>query len=167
MIIAAISTGAAAGGLIFTVLQLRKNARIDRGTFWLRLEEMFQRYDDLYEHLRFDMGKWFCNDTLGPSTDKEKALLCDYLGLIEHCNVLLNQGIIDMRTFQSIYKTRIMGLLSNKTIREELDDDRKWSEFYDLLFRLNLLENRPDGSRKIIEPAKGWKEYIKSNEWRS
>lgn len=160
-VVASISASAAAGGLIFNAYQRHRDSKIDRGTFWLELEKMFQRYDPLYMHLRFNGGDWCCQDRVGPSSPEEIAQLCDYLGLFEHCNILLEQKIIDFQTFESIYKTRVIGLLSNKIIREnELKDRKKWSTFYQLLNKLDLL----DSSGIIIEHD-NWRDWIESRNW--
>ena len=138
IIIASISAVAAAGGLIFNAYERHRESKIARGTFWLELEKMFQHYDQLYLHLRFQGGDWVCKDDVGPSTKEDIAQLCDYIGLFEHCYILLKQNIIDLDTFQGIYKTRIIGLLSNKIIRKEISNE-KWETFHELLRKLGLM----------------------------
>jgi hypothetical protein len=112
-------------GLIFNAVETRKQSRVARGNFWLELEKMFQHYDSFYRHLRFKRGDWICSESIGPCTEDDIAQLCDYLGLFEHCNNLLKNRIIDLETFSSIYKTRVIGLLSNGMIRQELQDRKK------------------------------------------
>lgn len=155
IIIASISAAAASGGLIFTAYERHKETQIATGTFWLELEKMFQRYDPLYSHLRFQCGDWVCKDNVGPTSKEELEQLCDYLGLFEHCYFLLKKGSIDLNTFESIYKTRVMGLLSNQLIQNELSNE-KWGTFRDLLYELKLMKNR-----KII-PITEVRKYIKN-----
>jgi hypothetical protein len=145
-IIALVSTA------VYHIHQRHRDDQSKKGTFWLELEKMFQRYDGIYKHLRFQGGDWFCSDEHGPNTPAytstpmptrvdEVASLCDYLGLFEHCYFLIKQKSIDLRTFESIYKTRIMGILSNGIIRnEELKDINKWSDFYELLKKIGLTD---------------------------
>lgn len=139
IIIASISATAAAGGLIFNAYERHRESKIARGTFWLDLEKMFQHYDPLYLHLRFQGGDWVCKDNVGPSKKEDIAQLCDYLGLFEHCYILLRQKIIDRNTFEGIYKTRIIGLLSNQLIRKEISNE-KWETFHELMRELGLMK---------------------------
>lgn len=136
------------------LLGQNKQDRINRGNFWLEIEKMFKTYDDFYQHLRVKIGDWYGEDLKGPTNVQNRsptiqsgannlALMRDYLGLFEHCNLLLKQKIIDLQTFENIYKTRVMGILSNKFIRGELMDEKNkktWSDFHDLLNRLGLTD---------------------------
>ena len=162
------AAAAAAIALLYAANESKKRAKIERGNFWLKLEQMFQRYDPLYKHLRFETGDWFCQDNLGPGP-YDKPLLCDYLGLFEHSNLLIDQGVIDLRTFKSIYMTRVMGLLSNKIIREdELGKHRaRWANFYRLLLKLKLATDEEEGITIIDHgTGLGWRVYIQSDKWR-
>jgi len=120
---------------------------------------MFQRYDPLYSHLRFQGGNWVSKDDVGPSSKKDIAQLCDYLGLFKHCYMLLKQNIIDLKTFESIYKTRIMGLLSNEIIRKEISNE-KWTTFRDLLSELGLISY---GNLPSVEKCREYVNQRKTN----
>lgn len=124
--------------LWYTARQLHQNTKISRGQFWLELEKMFSHRDDVHLKLR-PGGEWSSNNR-GPSTPQEWLAVEDYMGLLEHCEILLEKKLIDMETFKSIFSYRLNNILANETIvREKLIDHREgWRRFIRLLEKLSI-----------------------------
>jgi hypothetical protein len=111
------SSLAAAGGLFFTGFQFYRNRKITRADTWLRIREFFTKYDDVHQNLR-PGGKWAIGNQ-GPNTVKERSRVEAYMGLFEHCNIMIDDGLIDLRTFKEIYGYRVWNILNNNTIKTE------------------------------------------------
>jgi len=123
------------GYTAYSVAITRKTARAQ---FWLDLRDRFAKHDAVHRRLR-PGGEWA--DGHGkPATVDEWADLEAYLGLFEHCEVMLSERLIDLPTFRSIYEYRIQNILANKTIVEEKLIRRAagWSKFLSLVERLHL-----------------------------
>jgi hypothetical protein len=59
------------------------------------------------------------------------------MGLFEHCERLLEDGLLDEATFESIYAYRLQNIVVNKRIREVklIDRSEGWTDFLKLLYR--------------------------------
>lgn len=128
----------AVGALLYTAKQVQRNALTNRGTFWLELERMFQSHDRV--HLRLRPGGEWSDKSNGPKDAKEWAELEDYMGLFEHCEIMMNLGLIDVRTFSDIFEYRLHNIVENRTICEEKlrKEAKSWNRFISLLKRLNI-----------------------------
>ena len=75
------------------------------------------------------------------------------MGLLEYCNTLMDQGLLDRKHFRDWYAYRIRNLLSNpRVITYKLHDNADgWKEFHTLCKRLRI---------KIPEPTKGLAPFI-------
>ncbi|HTA46082.1 MAG TPA: hypothetical protein VK789_26740 [Bryobacteraceae bacterium] len=89
LIIAAIS-------LLYTALNSRASLRTNRARFWLDLRQRFAEQDAVHRRLR-PGGAWA--NPSGPASPEEWADLEAYMGLFEHCEVMIDQGLIDSKTF--------------------------------------------------------------------
>jgi hypothetical protein len=128
----------ASGALAYAAYQVHKNTLISRGQFWLELEKMFSVHNDT--HLKLRPGGEWAGSGKGPSTVKEWAEVEDYMGLFEHCESLMEKGLIDLDTFKSFFSYRLVNILANQHIvqaklHEEKDD---WTKFLQLVQKLNL-----------------------------
>ncbi len=134
--------------LTFAAYQVRQNANINRGRFWLELERMFRHHDDVHMKLRIG-GEWSrhpggkeipVEEVKGPSEVgvAEWAEVEDYMGLFEHCNKLLDLKLIDLKTFQDIFGYRVGNILSNPVIVWwKLQREREyWKDFIALVRKL-------------------------------
>ncbi len=122
----------------YTAFQVHQNTKISRGQFWLELEKMLAHHDEIHIKLR-PGGEWALNDK-GPSTVKEWAAVEDYMGLFEHCEILLEKKLIDIETFKSIFSYRINNIVANKIIAKEklIKEKDGWTDFIKLLKNLNI-----------------------------
>ena len=73
-----------------------------------------------------------------------------YMGLFEHCEIMLEQGLIDDRTFREIYLYRLRNIVANDIIRQQKLIDRAsgWPRFLALLKRVNVDLPKEAASRK-------------------
>lgn len=77
---------------------------------------LFFKHDVVHRRLR-PRGVW--TDGSGPATPEEWAEVEPYMGLFEHCEVMLQQRLIDEKTFRETYAYRLNNLVANDTIRTE------------------------------------------------
>jgi hypothetical protein len=118
--------------LVVAVYQAMKLRAENRARFWLELRKMFAEHDEV--HFRLRGGGWPEGHT-GPSTSQEWAKVESYMGLFEHCNRMLEEGLIDLETFRHIYKYRVQNILNNQTIvQAKLNKANRdnWKDFVDL-----------------------------------
>jgi hypothetical protein len=125
--------GAVAGviALAYTGWQIRQNTRAHRAEFWLTLRQMFSEHRDIHFTLR--NYEWPNVDITHPDWAKLEA----YMGLLEHCEIMLDDGLLDWGTFNDVYGYRTKLILSNPLIvRDTLIRRRAgWVRFLDLVRR--------------------------------
>lgn len=127
----------AAGSLAFTAYGMRLSVLTNRAMFWLDLRDRFSRHEEAHRRLR-PGGAW--TNGKGPETVEDWASVEAYMGLFEHCEVMLSERLIDERTFREIYAYRLRNIVANNAIRQtklrELASG--WQRFLGLLERLNI-----------------------------
>ncbi len=124
--------------LIYTAVQVRQNTLVSRGQFWLELEKMFSLHDEIHIKLR-PGGEWAKIDA-GPQNAEDWAKVEDYMGLFEHCEIMLEKGLIDWETFGSIFSYRLNNILANERITKAklINEKDSWKEFVRLLDKLKI-----------------------------
>lgn len=127
---------AAIVALFYTAFQIRRNTQISRGHFWLELERMFSNHDEA--HLKLRPGGDWRGDNKGPSTSQDWIQVEDYMGLLEHCEIMLEKKLLDFDTFESIFGYRVGNILCNNTIVEQklIQRGKWWKKFINLMVRL-------------------------------
>ncbi|MEO7780612.1 MAG: hypothetical protein ABIR84_02085 [Candidatus Nitrotoga sp.] len=127
----------AATSLVFTAINTRINMRTNRARFWLDLRDRFERHDEVHHQLR-PGGVW--TGGKGPETSEEWASLEAYMGLFEHCEVMLAQHLIDEATFRDIYAYRLRNIVANDIVRREKLQRlvSGWVRFLPLLKRMDI-----------------------------
>lgn len=128
----------AVGALLYTAYQVRINTLTNRANFWLELEKMFQVHDSIHLKLR-PSGEWSDGIT-GPNSAQEWAALEDYMGLFEHCEIMMKSKLIDTKTFVDIFSYRLRNIVSNRTIVDtKLKQEKSsWRHFLELLKRMEI-----------------------------
>ena len=118
-------------GVYFTFRQLHKNEKVTEAQLYLTIRQMLSKYDDVHSDLI---------EGNGPKDNDAKRKFEAYMGLFEHCGRMINDGLLSLETFKSIYEYRIKNMLTNNWIREDkLQDNRKgWCDFLDLCRKLGL-----------------------------
>ncbi len=124
--------------LIYTAYQIHQSTKISRGQFWLELEKMFAQHDDVHIKLR-PGGEWTANDA-GPETAEDWAKVEDYMGLFEHCELMLRKRLIDRETFGLIFSYRLNNIVANRIIvnAKLRQEGKSWQAFIRLLKRLKV-----------------------------
>ena len=211
--------------LVYTAIQVhlsrkanQTNLRVNQATFWLELERMFSKHDEVHTKLRpggewsfligleskgdlqenrisgelrreFEKTKailpqnaavlvqdngWLIVDekkkptyfirkkgkklnvTIHYLTVREWASVEDYMGLFEHCKIMLDKEMLDWNTFMKIFAYRVGNLLNNRFIvKAKLVEKAAW--WVDFIALIGELGRR--------EPEK-WKERLKEvKEW--
>jgi hypothetical protein len=130
---------AAIAAFVYAALQVRQNNLIARAQFWLELEKMFSAHDEVHLNLR-PGGPW-AGGSGAPTSAREWAKLEDYMGLFEHCEIMLEAGLIDIRTFKELFVYRLSNIVANKEIvRAKLlgVEGESWARFKSLLGRFGI-----------------------------
>jgi hypothetical protein len=151
----------AAGAVAVSAAQTRNAAKSARANIWLELEKMFAVHDDVHQRLR-PGGSWWArapDRAPGPNTVKEWASLEDYMGLFEHCEIMMQQRLLDWYTFERIYSYRLSNIMRNKMIVDAklVKEGDKWQDFISLLRRLSKSDPRC---------LSGWFVEGRSGRWR-
>jgi hypothetical protein len=128
----------ALAALFYTAYQVRTNAKTNRAMFWLELEKMFKSHDQVHLNLRTG-GKW-ANGISGPTNAEEWSALEDYMGLFEHCEIMIKMKLIDASTFKDIFLYRLHNIVNNQSIvNAKLRKEAKcWGNFLNLLERFDV-----------------------------
>lgn len=104
-----------AASLAFAALNTRRTSLTNRARFWLDLRSSFTVHDEIHRKLH-PRGDW--KQTRTP-TPEEQFQVEAYMGLFEHCEIMLAQGLIDERTFREVYRYRLLNLVANDWVRVE------------------------------------------------
>jgi hypothetical protein len=128
----------AAGSLAFAAQNTELTRRTSRARFWLDLRDQFEKHDAVHRRLR-PGGDW-AGARGGPTTVEEWAKVEAYMGLFEHCEIMLDQNLIDESTFEEIYRYRLGNIVANDTIRCEKLCKRPegWKRFLELADRMRI-----------------------------
>ncbi len=133
--------------LAFGAYQLLVNTRINRARFWLELRRMFAEHNEVHRKLR-PLGAW--HQSMEHPTPEELPEVEAYMGLLEHCNDMMEQKLIDWETFNGIYGYRVTNIMSNRLIVKAklVDNAQGWERF------IWLVNRRPDWQRRLEEVRK-------------
>lgn len=146
--------------ILLTFLQLRKNDRVAKASFWLELRKMFDQYDNVHKSLQCD-ERWRTSNGADPSKEYITEIV-RYMGLFEHCYNLLKDGLIDLDVFKSIYSYRLYVIMNTPKLVEAtlVNNGRYWEDFRSLLILVgytDLPERRDiDLSHKEVTFPVGW-----------
>ena len=126
-----------AGSLLAAALNLMLTLRTNQAKFWLDLRSAFSKHDEVHQKLR-PGGEWASGT--GPTTSNESCQIEAYMGLFEHCEIMLSQKLIDEKTFHEIYSYRLSNLVASDWVRIEKLCRRGeyWKRFIDLLKRMKI-----------------------------
>ena len=130
------------GGIVAVLSLLATSADVhmtrlnNQAQLWLELRKMFGEHNHIHLKLR-PGGEWA---TSGPRNDAEWQMVESYMGLFEHCQVLMEKRLIDKDTFRKIYRYRLINIVSNDIIREEKLVKRAegWMIFLELCHSMDL-----------------------------
>lgn len=139
VVIALLGAVIACGAVFYAGIQVHKNTLIGQGQFWLELEKMFSVHNDT--HLKLRPGGEWVGANKGPFNDpKEWAEVEDYMGLFEHCEILMEKGLIDLDTFKSLFGYRLKNILANRRIVQAklCSEKADWTKFLRLIRKLEL-----------------------------
>jgi len=134
--------------LIFAHKNLKLSASNSKAQLWLDLRKMFQYHIEVHSKLRrgLDYAKQqprteCCNQNESwPCCNDEWVKVEAYMGLFEHCQGLLEDKLIDEKTFSDIYKYRVENIIANKKIVSEklIKEGENWRRFRTLARRFGL-----------------------------
>ena len=141
--------------------QMRANEKATRASTWMTFREMIGKYENIHQLI---LTKIFINGKevpWSPLTNEQSFQLNSYMGLFEHCSKMMEDNILDLETFESIYFYRIENILENNSVKERqlghADAEKSWKEFIKLCRRLHLEDKLPEElkyNKDFVEPDK-------------
>jgi hypothetical protein len=140
----ALGAPVAAVGLLVAAVQLRGQRRATEAQFTLALDEKFQLHDKTHKKFRpaprdeaSAIGIWWGPSAEGPTTAEDWADVEAYMGLFERVNRMIDDGLITVKTFKSLYGYRVANILSNPRVVEEklIKRGEYWKDFASLARR--------------------------------
>lgn len=132
--------------LFYNATQIRLAKNVARGQFLLQLDQMFLQHDEVHTRL---LETGWPDGRQGPNTGKEWIAVEKYMGLFERIQVLIDDGIVDLKTINHLYGFRVFSIVQNPIIFQEKLVNRKdhWQEFIRLHAALELI---PENYQKKI-----------------
>ncbi|MCP4613977.1 MAG: hypothetical protein GY845_35265 [Planctomycetes bacterium] len=123
--------------LSWTAYGVSLNRKTKQAEFWLKLRDDFTKYDDVHLRLR-PGGDW--SSEKDPNSVEEWASVEGYMGLFEHCESMLGQGLLDPKVFAKSFRYRIVNIVANSTIKQVKLIGRPdgWQRFLELCERLDI-----------------------------
>jgi len=140
----------AVASLVVAAYSLTQSRKTERARFWLELRDRFSGFQDIHTAL-CPGGEWDGNHGF-PSTLSELRRLEAYMGLFEHCSVMIREGLIDWVTFDSVYAYRIRNIARNPYIVQAklIENAKYWKDFILITSRMHLQLKGTD------EPFDSW-----------
>lgn len=134
-----VSALSAAAAAIFAAITLRNSNKVNEAQIYLSLRDLFSKHEELQKNLKG--GKW--NDReKGPITEfnssEESAKVDSYLRFFEYCYVLIENKVINPKTFNEMYGPYIYDIKRNHQIMQTIEEEG-WILFPKLLNRLDKL----------------------------
>jgi hypothetical protein len=128
----------AGSALVWTAIGVRQSWKFAQLQFYLDLRDDFAKYEEVHTKLR-PGGDWTASGA-GPSTVDDWVKVEGCMGLFEHCESMMQEGMLDPKIFAQSYKYRVVNLINNQTIAEEklVKRPQGWTRFLDLVQRLEL-----------------------------
>ena len=122
----------------WTAYSVHLNLKIKQAEFWLGLRSDFARFDEV--HLKLRPGGDWSGTNKGPETVEEWVKVEGYMGLFEHCEFMLRQGLLNEQVFIESFKYRVVNLYANPVIKKAklVEKAAGWSRFIALGDRLGL-----------------------------
>jgi len=133
--------------------QLQQSRKAAHGDFLLRLDEAFQRHNEVHRQLQpaFAWGKDPTGRSKGgPSEPEDWFKVSQYMGLFERVNSLLKNETLDLASIDEFYGYRLYNIVSHDTIRAAKLEDPKAARYWEDLIDLWL---------KLKPRHDDWKEY--------
>lgn len=142
-------------GLIFAARQFAASRRATQGQFLLELNDHFRHFDAIYRSLYENRKRASTSPPWKPPDDDWTAV-AQYMGLFERCMVLIDNGVLNISTFERLYGYRFRDLVRVETIRQRFFKDLQtaggWSDFLKLWSKLDDQEFKRTG--KAPEPRR-------------
>lgn len=130
------------GSLIYAARQLRASKRSTQADLLFKFDEILNRYDEVHKALR-PGGKWRNTQI---STD-EWPDVERYMGLFERIKIVIDDGFIDIGTFDRLYGYRIDNVTANHQINQEklVNLASGWRDFNELAKELRRHRETQNG----------------------
>jgi hypothetical protein len=118
-------------------LQLEFAQKVSKAQFLLQLDILLKEHETVARDLR---GRW--RGEGGPATLEEWIAVERYMGLFERIQILIEDGVVDLKTFDQLYGYRIFYITENSVIHDHKLVERKdqWAHFIRLWDSLKKLE---------------------------
>ena len=130
----------ALGALIYAGVQLHSGLKVAKGQFILDLKQMLDTHRVVHRRLR--PGEiWHGADGQLPATAQEWCDLEEYMGFFEHCEILIQDGSLDLDNFIDMFSYRVHNIVSNpKIVEAKLTGPERasWELFLKLCNRLKI-----------------------------
>ena len=124
---------------IFAAISLRKSSKVNEAQIYLSLRDLFSKHEEIQKNLKG--GKWNDRDK-GPITEfnssEESSKVDSYLRFFEYCDVLIENKVISLKTFNEMYGPYIYDIKRNHQIMQTIEEEG-WILFPKLLSRLDKL----------------------------
>ena len=128
-------------GIYLGVKQLKLSTSIAKANFLLELEKLSERFDDIHMNLR-PGGKWAeaGEVSLNDLSRSEIIKLEDYMGFFEHCELLINKGVLSGSDFYKLFGYRLYNLNSSGLIGQKVSADGadSWVDIIALKERIGI-----------------------------
>jgi hypothetical protein len=150
----------AVAGVWLAFRQLRRNEKTTRAQMYLTLREMFSKHEEVHKNLRpggiWTKGKGPNNEETEMARAAAWIIVESYMGLFEHCNRMIADGLLDLRSFKISYGYRVKNILKNHQIAytKLVTFRRDWCEFIDLCVRLGYQNRFPLEVYEYRKPSK-------------
>jgi hypothetical protein len=118
-------------GLIYAGIQIRLSRKTTRSQFLLQVYELMEQHNEVHARLT---GLGWPDGRVGPQTVEEWIKVGRLLGLFEYIQILIEDGLIDLKTVDQLYGYRLFYAYSNEVIRaRHFNDDGRWNGVMKLL----------------------------------
>jgi hypothetical protein len=140
--------------LIFHAMQYRNAKKVNAANLWLKIEDLFSIPRREEVHLKIMEQKF--DHTKNFYEQDDSYWLDDYLGIFELCFSMIKKCVIDVETFNAVYKYRLRCFLAYEMIVKEklIKEGKDYEKLYALLSKLSGNDDWNEFWKKYIKGQK-------------
>ena len=119
--------------LYLTWRSLRRTALVEEAQLWVESRRLLTEYHDVHTALA-PGGGWHKSSGF-PASAADLRRLEAYMGILEHCKIMIDSKLLSWPTFVAVYKYRLSNLASNPYICQAklIKAAKDWAHLNELL----------------------------------
>lgn len=127
-VVNAITAIATIGGLVYIARQTHDTKRQAMGQTLFELDSQFKEFSGI--HARLMSSSPEDDEGIEPTYPDDFLQIWSYMGLFERCLVLIEHGLLDMKTFYAFYGYRLYSVVWEDYVRNDVEGNPEQHQYF-------------------------------------